>query len=75
MTDEGQALTMQEVDLRVQGSVGDISDFVDTPKRALVYQELENQPVLVRLLLPEGRIPDPVAQAAPVVASKVADPA
>jgi hypothetical protein len=52
---EGQALAMKEVELRVQRPVGDIRDFAQAPEWGLVHQELENQPVLVRLLLSDGR--------------------
>ena len=53
---EGQALAMQEVELRVQRPVGDIGDFAQAAERGLVHQELEDQPVLVRLLLSDGRV-------------------
>jgi hypothetical protein len=38
VADEGQALTMKEVDLRVQRPAGDIGDFAQAPERGLVHQ-------------------------------------
>lgn len=54
MAGESQALAIKKVELRVQRPVGDIGDFAQAAERGLVHQELEDQPVLVRLLLPDG---------------------
>ncbi len=51
---EGQALAVQEVDFRVEGPRGDVSDLAQPPEGALVHEQPEDQPVLVRLLLSHG---------------------
>ena len=55
VADEGQALVMKEVEFGVQCSGGDVRDFADAPERGLVHQEPEDQSVLMRLLLSNGR--------------------
>ena len=55
MADEGQTLTVKKVEFWVKSPGGDVRNFTDAPKRDLVHQQLEDQPILVRLFLPNGR--------------------
>lgn len=49
------SISSKEIDLRVQTPGGDVGDLADAPEWRLVHQGLEDQRVLVRLFLADGR--------------------